>query len=177
MVADLRGPHKGQQVFIDALAGLTRAKNLWCASIAGDGPGQEEIRYSTTNLPVQLSGRLAASEMSGFYRGLDIYVLPSLQEGLSLTVLEAMAHRLPVITSDVGGHSEAVIHGQNGFLVPPGDKEALRDAMTILLHDDALRNVMGHQSRSRFLDHFRLQDSLQAWMELLSGSASEEEGC
>ncbi|MCG8054872.1 MAG: glycosyltransferase family 4 protein [Candidatus Thiodiazotropha taylori] len=174
MAADLRGPRKGQNVFIDALVGLKGEEKCWCASIAGDGPGLEEIRHSAGNLPVEFKGRLAVSEMPGFYWGLDVYVLPSLQEGLSLTILEAMAHGLPVIASDVGGHCDAINHGENGFLVVPGDRMALRTAMKTLLNDDALRSEMGQQSRRRFLDHFQLQDSLQAWMELLRGNTFVE---
>jgi len=71
-------------------------------------------------------------------RGLDCFVLPSLGEGISNTILEAMASRLPVIATRVGGNPELIEPGMTGLLVPPGDSEALADALVRYSTDRAM---------------------------------------
>ena len=75
---------------------------------------------------------------------IDIFVLPSLREGLPLTILEAMACGKPVIATNVGGIPEIVIDGVSGILVPPKDPEALYRAMDQLLNDRVKLTKMGH---------------------------------
>ena len=70
-------------------------------------------------------------------RGLDCFVLPSLAEGVSNTILEAMASRLPVVATRVGGNSELIESGMTGMLVPPGNSEALADAILGYFNDQA----------------------------------------
>ena len=73
--------------------------------------------------------------MPSLLRAMDIFVLPSLGEGISNTVLEAMASGLPVVATAVGGNVELVEEGFNGSLVPVGDHLALSDAMAALLDE------------------------------------------
>lgn len=78
----------------------------------------------------------------------DLFIQSSLYEGLSLALLEAMAARLPVVATHVGGNPEAVKHGETGLLVPPGDEEALARAALRLLSDDPMRRAMGQRGRA-----------------------------
>ena len=71
-------------------------------------------------------------------RGLDCFVLPSLGEGISNTVLEAMATRLAIIATRVGGNAELIEPGMTGLLVPPGDRDALADALVRYSGDRAM---------------------------------------
>ena len=79
----------------------------------------------------------------------DVAVLPSLQEGLGVAALEAMAAAKPVLASRVGGLAEAVVHGQTGLLVPPADAGALAAALARLARDPALRARLGAAGRTR----------------------------
>lgn len=76
----------------------------------------------------------------------DLYILPSYNEGLPLSILEAMSYRLPVISTPVGGTAEAVQEGVNGFLVPPGDKAALYDRLLRFIAQPDLIVTMGNAS-------------------------------
>ena len=97
----------------------------------------------------------------------DVYVLPSYyREGLPLSVLEAMAMGLPVVTTDVPGCRETVEEGVNGFLVPPRDVEALEKAIRTLMEDPELRRRMGEASRRKAEEEFSLDMVLRAYLEL-----------
>ncbi|MEN6561028.1 MAG: glycosyltransferase [Acidobacteriota bacterium] len=84
----------------------------------------------------------------------DIFVLPSRREALSLAVLEAMRASLPVVSSDVGAMSEAVVDGVTGFLVPPDDPEALARRLLDLALSATLRSAMGQAGRRRYEQEF-----------------------
>lgn len=80
------------------------------------------------------------------YQEADIYVLPSYNEGLPMSILEALGHGLPVISTPVGGIPEAVTEGVNGYLIEPGDVKALAEKIDFLSEDKKLREKMGKES-------------------------------
>ncbi|MGC9398865.1 MAG: glycosyltransferase [Anaerolineae bacterium] len=92
---------------------------------------------------------------------LDVFVLPSLWEGLPLALLEAMAAGLPVVATRVGGVPEVVVDGVTGLLVPPRDPHALADAILRLLRDPALRRRMGEAGRARVAAHFSVEQMVR----------------
>jgi glycosyltransferase involved in cell wall biosynthesis len=141
-------PQKNLEFLVDAAAdsGFQRLNTHFY--IAGDGPLRDELTASA-----QRKGAADYFHMSGFtddvrdfYRSLDVFVLPSLKEGFSNALLEAMACGLPVVASAVGGNPEAVRDGQNGFLVPAADYSAFRRALHTMLHDDDRRKKMAEES-------------------------------
>ncbi len=85
---------------------------------------------------------------------MDVFVLPSRNEGFPLSIVEAMLAARPVVATDVGSVREAVLDGVSGFVVPPDDVDALRSALRRLLDDAELRVHMGEAGRARALDHF-----------------------
>jgi len=87
----------------------------------------------------------------------DVFVLPSLHEGMPLAALEAMEAGLPVVATRVIGSSEVVVDGVTGLLVPAGDAPALGAALAQLLADPALRTRLGRAGRHRYLDQFTRQ--------------------
>ena len=89
------------------------------------------------------------SDVPDLFRAMDVFVLPSLAEGISNTILEAMASGLPVVATDVGGNSELVEAGRTGFLVPRADPEAMADAIRIYVDDPELRRDHGARGRER----------------------------
>jgi glycosyltransferase involved in cell wall biosynthesis len=92
---------------------------------------------------------------------LDVFVLPSLWEGLPIALLEAMAAGLPVVATAVGGTPEVVVEGETGFLVPPRDPEALAEAILRLLREPDLRRRMGEAGRKRVAEHFSVEQMVQ----------------
>jgi glycosyltransferase involved in cell wall biosynthesis len=85
-----------------------------------------------------------------------MFVLPSLTEGISLSLLEAMAQGLPVVTTSVGGTPEVVVDGQSGLLVPPADPERLAAAMLKIWSDPNLSRRMGAAGRQRVEQDFNV---------------------
>lgn len=92
---------------------------------------------------------------------LDLFVLPSLWEGLPISILEAMAARLPVVATRVGGVPEVVLDGVTGLLVPPRDPQALAGAIVRLLGDPELRRRMGQAGRERVREHFSVDQMVR----------------
>lgn len=84
----------------------------------------------------------------------DVFVVPSRFEGFPISILEAMSLGLPVVAYDVGGVGEAVVDGETGFVVTPGDREALTDRVERLVRSPGLASRMGRRGRERFLDAF-----------------------
>jgi glycosyltransferase involved in cell wall biosynthesis len=110
------------------------------------------------------------SDVAEILRSLDLYVMPSLWEGLSLAMLEAMAAGLPVIISDVGGAAEVLGDGEFGVRVPPGDIAALARAVMALVQDEAERRRLGVAAQRRVREHYDLRERvarLQAVYETL----------
>jgi len=85
---------------------------------------------------------------------LDLFVLPSRWEGMPMVILEAMAAGCPVVATDVGGNSSAVINGETGLLVPAEDAAALAAAVCTLLDSEPLRREYALRARGRFLEEF-----------------------
>jgi glycosyltransferase involved in cell wall biosynthesis len=87
-------------------------------------------------------GALAHAELASVYRSASVFVLPSVEEGLALVVLEAMASGLPVVATPNTGAEDVIMHGREGLLVPPRDAEALSRALLDLYEDDGRRRAM-----------------------------------
>lgn len=118
---------------------------------------------SQTNVPVWLAG-------------MDLFVLPSLWEGLSVALLEAMAASLPVVATAVGGTPEVILDGVTGLLVPPRDPAALAASLLSLLRDPARAAQMGESGRQRVADHFTLDNMIQQTEALYEALLAEKLG-
>jgi glycosyltransferase involved in cell wall biosynthesis len=88
---------------------------------------------------------------------MDIFVLPSLSEGLSIALLEAMAAGKPVVATNVGGNPELVVDGETGYSVPPRDADALATKLRSLLVDKCRAKKLGENGRKRVQQKFSLQ--------------------
>ena len=137
---------KGFKYLIDALKGLDNFE----LTLLGEGNLEDELKEFGKKKKVSLSlpGRIEHEKIPGYLLEADIFVLPSLNEGMSNSLLEAMACGLPVLVTDVGGSKELV--KGNGFVVKKGSVKALRDALT--KYDKKLIKWQGERSREIALD-------------------------
>lgn len=163
---------KGPLILAEALARLRQNRNDVHVRLAGTGPAVQEVKARVRQLQLNGSWEFVGSYdgavgCSAFMRTLDVFVLPSFAEGTSKSVIEAMSHGLPIITTNVGG-SPDLLTPSAGILVPPGDSSALADAMQCLASDPALRKRMGQAARERYLQLF----APDAVLALLVGSYS-----
>jgi glycosyltransferase involved in cell wall biosynthesis len=104
-------------------------------------------------------------EVAPWYAACDAVALTSANEGTPVTIIEALAAGRPVVATDVGGVPDVVAEGIDGFLVEPGDAEALADRLERLATDPALRSAMGERGRARALERYavgRLVDDVDA---------------
>jgi glycosyltransferase involved in cell wall biosynthesis len=108
-------------------------------------------------------GWIDGERKKSFLANADIYVLPSYHEGLPVSILEAMAYELPVISTNVGGIPEVVIHNQNGLIVSPGSINELAKSIEKLVTDHELRAAFGQKSKSLVSKHdiHMVSDKLQ----------------
>ena len=133
--------------------------------IVGTGPEEEKLRaQSRTTAGVKFTGQV--NEALSYLQASDLFVLPSATEGLSNSLLEAMATGLPVLATSVGGTPDVIAHGENGYLIPPDDLPALQTGLIALLNDPSLCARLGMQARRRIQKDFSL-DSIAARLSTL----------
>ncbi len=108
---------------------------------------------------VRLVGVVEASELEQYYAEASVYVQSSTMECLPLALLDAMAHGLPIVSTDVDGCTEAIVDGACGLTVPPRDIHHLADAIGRLLADPAAARRWGDAARSRFVSKFSLEET------------------
>jgi glycosyltransferase involved in cell wall biosynthesis len=136
---------KGFEYLLRAVRELRVAFRDLKVVIVGEGPDRKAIEDMIQEYGLQSNVVLAGqqSNMPGVYSALDVLVLPSLNEGLPMTILEAMAASKPVIATRVGAIPSVIQHGETGLLVDPGDAEGLRDALARLLSQPNLCRRIG----------------------------------
>lgn len=147
-------PRKGFQFLIQALPQiLDNVSHNFEIEIIGDGPYREELTGSAENLGVtsyvRFTGAVPYSELPQKYREADIFILPSLAEGMPLVVLEAMGTGLPIIASRVQGIDELVAEDVNGALFDAGDVDGLASCLIQLINAGEKRIEMGKVSTEK----------------------------
>jgi len=131
--------------------------------LVGDGELRGELEAQTQSLGLSSVVTFAGirADVPEILAALDIFVLPSLWEGMPLVLLEAMAASLPVVVTAVGGTPEVVVDGVTGLLVPPRDPAALAQAIIRLLRDPDLRRRMGRAGRRQIEQHFAIGETVR----------------
>ena len=161
---------KGLKYLVEAASLIPGVRDRMRFVIVGDGECLQELRASA-----QLRGLADIFEFAGFrsdtsqlMRSFDIFALPSLSEGLSSAILEAMATSLPIIATAVGGIPELVRDGDNGLLVTPRDPAALAEAIQRLADNPAKSRQMGERGRERMEEQFTLERKILETEQLCS---------
>lgn len=174
-----RGPYRVLSVgrlhwkkgFEDGLRAVRQLLDEGCSllyDIVGDGPERERLAFAIHELKlgevVRLKGRQSAEEVHRALAAADVFLLPSISEGLSNAVLEAMAMEVPVVVTAAGGMTEAVADGCEGFVVPPHEPGELANRVRRLLEDASLRVRMGHRGRRRVVDDFTIERQVRGFI-------------
>lgn len=143
------------------------------AVIVGEGPERACLEAAAARLGVTRAVTFAGyrADVRDVMPAFDVYLNCSTYEGVSLTILEAMAAGVPVVATPVGGNPEVVIDGETGCLVP-GSPRALADAVVGLLLDPARRRVMGQAGRWRVHTHFSIARMVEAYAALYRAPAT-----
>jgi len=138
--------------------------------IAGDGPLRAQVAQVLAEAGMSELAFLPGErrDVAEFMRGLDVFALPSLAEGVSNTILEAMASGLPVLATRVGGNAELVEAERTGLLVPSADVSAMAGALLRLAQDPELRAAFGQAGRQRVEQCFSLRAMVAAYDALYS---------
>ena len=160
-------PIKGLNVLLEAVRNLLERapeKRMACKVVlAGDGPSRAELQklrvdYGLEDV-VEFPG--AVDDVPSLLHAFSFFVQPSLNEGISNTVLEAMASGVPVIATDVGGNPELITDGVDGLLVQAGDANSLMDAIQRYMGDRDLRELHGAAARSTVESRLSLEGMVE----------------
>ena len=169
-------PHKGQKFLVEAMARVRRAVADAQLVIFGEGELRASLEQQIRELDLQKHVVLAGfrDDVLSLTKSADLFVMSSVTEGLGSTVLDAMAMGLAVVGTRAGGIPEAVEDGVTGVLVPPGQADALAQALVRVLGDPALRQRMGEAGQARVraefdVDHL-VDGTLAAYRRLLPSS-------
>jgi len=171
-------PQKGHAVLIEAAGKVLEACPQTRFLMIGRGELKEKMaaysqsRGLSNNITI-LNGR---SDLYDLYSIMDVFVLPSLWEGMPYALLEAMASGTPVIATTVLQDEGLVVNGKNGFLVPPGNPDMLARSIVSLLNDKSLAASMGREGLRVVRRRFHLKHQIEKLEELYSGMVHSK-GC
>lgn len=154
-------PEKGMRILVDAFAGLHRRLPSARLVIVGDGPVRAELTAQIAGLNLEGAVHLqpATSDVTDWYRTFDIFVLPSLSEAFSNSLMEAMACGCAVIASNLGGNPELVEHGRTGLLFPANDSQTLAEHLQSLGADAQLRAAIASNAHELIHQRFSSRNS------------------
>jgi glycosyltransferase involved in cell wall biosynthesis len=165
-------PVKDLPALVDALAILRLAEPAARLVIIGDGPERARLEQQAATLGVTpaLCFTGYRSDVRQLLAAADVYANSSIHEGVSLTILEAMATGLPVVATRVGGTPEVVLEPETGVLVPARSPTALASALATLLHTPGRRRAMGDAARARVKSHFSIDAMVTRYLEAYRSS-------
>jgi len=147
------------------ITGPTRASEAMLL-LAGTGPLEADLRQLAATLGVDDRVRFLGirSDMPELMNAADCFVLSSAWEGMPLVLQEASASELPIVATRVGGNAEVVLDGSSGFLVPPGDENALAAAMKKMMAlPEPQRDAIGRAGREYIVNRFDMENVLGEW--------------
>jgi glycosyltransferase involved in cell wall biosynthesis len=154
-------PRKGLPFLVEAAKKIVSTYSTTKFLIVGEGPLKNEFTATlqAANLlgNFMFIGNVKEDLLAALYNCADVFVLPSIQEGQGIVLLEAQASGKPVVAFDVGGVKEAVRDGETGFLAKRGSIDELADALLRLLSDKTLREKMGINGRKFVSENFTWQ--------------------
>jgi glycosyltransferase involved in cell wall biosynthesis len=170
-------PQKGLEYLLMALPRLRCGVRTYRLCLVGDGPLATDLKRLATETGVADMVTFAGfrSDAAGLLSAADIVVLPSLREGLSISLLEAMAAQKPIVTTEIGSNCEVVRNGETGVLVPPADSRLLAEAIDTLANDPDRAARMAGAARCAYLAHYREDRMTTAYARLYDELSTQRE--
>lgn len=165
--------HKGQHITVEAAQKLAGEMPWLKFLLLGDGPERKPLEKAIRRTPsVSLLGH--KERIGPFYAAFDLFVFPSITEGLGSSILEAMQAKIPVLATTAGGIPDIIDHGVNGWLVRPNDPDELAEAISYLYHHPDIRLQLAQHAYNN-LDRFSPKTLAKRYIELYSSSLTHRE--
>ena len=163
-------PEKGLPTLLEAFAQVHARRTGLKLAIVGSGACEPDLRAlaATLGISAQCVFQPSTTQVAAWLRGIDIFVLPSLTEALSNSLMEAMACGCCVVASRVGGNPELVAHRQTGLLFEPRDSAGLASALDLLIDQPALRSELARKGTRLIHERFRLETSARRMEQIYS---------
>ncbi len=167
---------KGTRTLIEATARLRETPRAPFVVVAGDGPLRDELAALAARLGIAERVRFLGNreDVRAVLAALDAFVLPSLTEGMSNALLEAMAMALPVIATDVGGNPEVIGDAMTGMLIPADQPEAMANAIAQLLGDPERQRRLGAAARRRVEERYGARAMVRQLESIYAAVAARE---
>lgn len=161
-------PVKDHPTLLKAAASLINKKISIKLILVGDGPVKSELIQLIDALKIGscVSFLGERADIPELLNAMDLFVLPSVTEGMSNTLLEAMACGIPVIATDVGGNPEIIRDGINGFLIPPRNSDVLSETIEKMYSDKRMARQMGIMSRKIVEKKFSLTNMVKNYQDM-----------
>lgn len=161
-------PEKSLVTLLDAFSRVRHLKPGLRLVIAGSGPERARLEQESRSLGIGGTCLFvpATEDVAGWLRALDIFVLPSLSEALSNSLMEAMACGCAVVASSAGGNPELVVHARTGLLFRAGDAADLATNLRLLIQQDTLRKSMAEQGARFIRENFSVEASARRMAEI-----------
>jgi len=165
-------PYKGHHNLVEALGMISNEINQpWLLISAGAGiQKRQDLKdiVKEYNLTRNIRWLGQRDDVSDILLASDIGLLVSHQEGFSNAILENMAASIPMIVTNVGGNSEAVVHGETGLIISPNRPRELSEAIMVLINDSELRKSYGENARTRVEEHFSMKSCVDNYKKLFT---------
>ena len=167
-VARISYSSKDQRTLLQAVRIVADRQPDFVLDIVGDGPDRSDLEGFCDELHLRSHVNFIGfrDDVQHYLSRAEFFVLSSVTEGISLTLLEAAASGLPIVATQVGGNPEVTVHGESGFLVPPRSPESLAAAMLEMLSDRNRARRMGIAGRRRVAEQFDLCRAVARYEEL-----------
>ncbi|MEQ8384569.1 MAG: glycosyltransferase family 4 protein [Coleofasciculus sp. A1-SPW-01] len=165
---------KGLPILLESLAMLKSSHPEIILTVVGDGEDRAELEQMTARLElndhVKFVGYKSQAEVREYMQETDVFVLPSFAEGVPVSLMEAMAAGVPVVTTQIAGVSELVENGVSGYLIPPGDATTLAERIKTLLTEPQLRTQFGIAGREKVEKEFNLNHEVARLYQVMTAA-------
>lgn len=166
-------PQKGHEYLIQAFREVTGKHPNASLLIVGDGDIRAHLEDQVLQLglsdKVIFTGTVLGVEYNNLLQAIDIYVQPSVFEGLPRTILDAMYMGKTIVATDVNGNREAIEHMRNGILVPPCDADALSSAISRLIASDKMQSTLSSEATNTVKEKFEMNTQLEKIRSIVQG--------
>jgi glycosyltransferase involved in cell wall biosynthesis len=166
--------YKGVNFLLEAFQRVLTQNSKTRLLIVGAGPDETLLKEKAVELNIQENVLFLGKreDILSLLSNSDIFVLPTLSEGMSNVLLEAMSCGLPVVTTSVGGNCDLISNRHNGILVPPKDSDALSEALIEILQNAELSQQLGNEARRTVQENFSLESIADSYLALYKKIAS-----